>query len=449
MGQFLLGRAPAEARADAHIIPATREGGAFAEYIWMKAVPDYKIEVSDNGKQIQSSSSQEAAVTAVIAQGGEYPLWVSNGKGVPGNPREGYTSLPGLLVINAGTKLWYTLDSGEPVFHDGSGELTLGPLSDKLGSGLVRLVAVAPDAQATLSAKIKPVDLSGDWIAQLSSPAVTPINCPSATDEDDDGFDTDGVSKLEMLMIFSMYGTYEADPSVSDGSHLIWQGSFPEGATGESDITIKPEAIEVKYRLDIPKPSEEGLFAPWLNPRTGLRLPPTGQPASQGKNLPVGQLASMLAAGALLLGVVWQVGGLRIQAWHAKRPVLLPAAARGGSRILLTLGLVAGVFWLSGCFGMAIWGTIEGTATFTKMEYINPNAPAAPIVPDGEVVPGLTWKLHNGVEESTLDLFVEVTTSDLDGKETTEIQECKVSVKSAAEGFIGPADMVPAPAEDQ
>ena len=231
-------------------------------------------------------------------------------------------------------------------------------------------------------------------------------------------------------------------------SRLIWQGSFPEGATGESDITIKPDTIEVKYRLDIPKPSEEGLFAPWLNPRTGLDLPPTGQPASQGKNLPVGLLAGMLAAGALLLGVVWQVGGPRTQVWLAKRPALLPAAARAGSRVLLTLGLVAGVFWLSGCFGMAIWGTIEGKTTFTKMEYIDPNAPAAPIVPDGEVVPGLTWKLHNGVEESTLDLFVEVTTSDLDGKETTEIQECKVSVKAAAEGFIGPADMVPAPAED-
>jgi hypothetical protein len=67
---------------------------------------------------------------------------------VPGNPGRLYLTA-GLAGDHAGTKLWYTLDSGEPVFHDGSGELTLGPLSDKLGSGLVRLVAVAPDAQAT------------------------------------------------------------------------------------------------------------------------------------------------------------------------------------------------------------------------------------------------------------------------------------------------------------
>jgi hypothetical protein len=40
-------------------------------------------------------------------------------------------------------------------------------------------------------------------------PGGHPNQLPSAADEDEDGFDTDGVSKLEMLMIFSMYGTYE------------------------------------------------------------------------------------------------------------------------------------------------------------------------------------------------------------------------------------------------
>jgi hypothetical protein len=217
---------------------------------------------------------------------------------------------------------------------------------------------------------------------------------------------------------------------VSDGSHLIWQGSFPENVTGESEITIKPDTIEVKYRIEMPKPSSSALLASWLSPKTGLRLPTAVQPG----NLSV----ALLAAAALLMGLVLQVGVPRIKA-------RLAFAARAGSKALVALSMIAGAFWLSGCVGLSIWGTIEGTITFDKLEYIDPNAPAVPLVPDGEGVPGLTWKLLDGVEENTLDLYAEVTSTDQDGNETSEVQQCKLSIKSAAQGFIGPADMVEVP----
>jgi hypothetical protein len=443
MGLFLMGKHPAEANVSAHLPPSTQEGGAFAEYIWLKAVPSPKMEVSDNGKQIQSTGSVEAAVNASIAQGGEYPLWVSNGKGMPGNTRAGYTSLPAMLIINAGTKLWYELDNGEAVFHDGGKELTLGPLSDKLGTGLVRLVAVAPDAAATFTAKVKPVDLSGDWLAQLSNPSVNILDCPSSTDSDtENGFDTSEVSKLEMLAILSSYGTYVADPAVSDGSHLIWQGTLPEGATAESDITIKPEVIEVKYRIDIPKPENSGLLPPWLAPKFGQSWPPRVQSGARLNSLPGSQLGFAVMAGTLLLALAWLFGAPRIKTYREGHPAISSRAIHFGSTAVLSLALLVGAVWLSGCVGFGIWGSFDGTITFNKLEYIDPEAPASAVSPAGETLTGLTWKLHEGKEVNNLDIFVEVSSTDADGNETSEVQECKFSVTSSADGFIGPADMV-------
>ncbi len=438
MGLFLLGKPPAEARADAHIPAALKTGGGFAEYIRKKAVPDFKLEISNNGGQIQSANAHEAAVKATIAQGGEYPLWVSNGKGIPDNPREGYTSLPGLLHIDAGTKLWYSLDAGDPIFSDGSKELTLGPLSDKLGAGLVRLVAIAPDAAATFSAQLQPADLSGDWLAQLSNPKVQLVNCPNtSSDNNKNGFSTDDIAKLDMVGILSSYGTYIQD--AADPAHYSWEGSLPEGVTGEAEINVKADAIEVKYRIDVPKPTTSG----WLPfaPGVGLGGPARLSAAPVSNSQPSGwfilaSLAVFLAAGMAVL---------------LKRGLpAASAAARFNFRRLATTACLAvvlfvGAFWLSGCFGLNIWGTFEGTYTFKKLEFIDPNAPAEASSTATNPLTGLKWKLHDGVLNNTTDLFVEVTTTDADGKETSEVQECKYTVTSGAEGFIGPQDMVPQP----
>jgi len=443
MGLFLMGNPPAEANAAAHLPPETSTGGAFAEYIWLKATPNFKLDVSDNGKQIQTKGS-EATVSAAIVQGGEYPLWVSNGSGMPGNTRPGYTAIPALLTIEAGTKLWYILDAGDPVFHDGAKELVLGPLSDKLGVGLVRLVAVAPDAAATLSAKVAPVDLSGDWVGTISAPTVTPIDCPdsSSSESSSESDNSQAIAELDFLGILSGYGAYVPDPAVSDGSSYIWEGTLPEGAIGESRITVKPEAIEVTYRLEIPKPTSESGLASWLIAGKGQNRPPLRQSAASPN-------VWWYAAGLASLALGWV--GLKLalrqtgRANNSRLPARPLALARMGSLMLLALVLVMGASWLSGCFGMAIWGTFEGKYTFNKLEYLDPDASAAPIVPDGEPVDGLTWKLHEGTANNLIDLFIEVTTTDDKGTETTEIQQCKMSVDSSVEGIIGPADMVPTP----
>ena len=439
MGLFLLGKLPAEANASAHLPPSTREGGAFAEYIYMKAVPDYKMEVSDNGAQIQSTGSSEASVNAAIAQGGEYPLWVSNGKGSPGNPRAGYTSLPAMVKIEAGTRLWYELDNGEAVFHDGSNELILGPLSDKLGIGLVRLVAVAPDAPANFSANVKPLDLSGDWLAQLSNPSVNVIDCPTSADEDNGiRFHPDELGKLEFLSILSGYGTYTPDPAVSDGSHLIWQGSLPEEATAESEITVMPDKVEVKYLIHIPKPTSETWLPPLLQPGFSQNWPSQGQRALWAS----GQPGLIVVAVVLPLALIALVMSLGVKNTLRNHLPFSPWVARSASTALLIFALVASGTWLTGCIGFNFWGTFEGTVTFDRIEYVDPNLPPAALVSGGEPATGLAWKLHEGQEVNTLDIFVEVTSSDGDGNEITEVQECKVAVTSNAEGFIGPADMV-------
>jgi hypothetical protein len=348
-----------------------------------------------------------------------------------------------MLKIDAGTKLWYELDSGEAVFHDGGKELTLGPLSDKLGTGLVRLIAVAPDAASTFSARVKPVDLSGDWVAQISNPSVNIIDCPSSTDDDsENGFDTSEVNKLEMLSILSGYGTYVADPAASDGSHLIWQGTLPEGATAESDITIKPEVIEVKYRIDIPKPDSGGLLPPWLGPKFGQTWPPQMQSRGWLSSLPVRSAGFAGLVGSLLLILVWLVRIPRLKVHRESHPVFSSRMMRFGNTALLSLALLVGAVWLSGCVGFGIYGSFDGTITFNKLEYIDPDAPASAVVSGEEAVPGLTWKLHEGQEVNNMDIFIEVSSTDADGKEISEIHECKFTVTSSANGVIGPADMV-------
>ncbi len=443
MGLFLLGTAPAEARSDAHLPAVAKEGAGFAEYIWLKAVPNYKIDVSTTNNQIQVAN-HEATIKANIAQGGEYPLWISNGRGTPGpgGNGNGFPSLPALLKIDAGSKLWYALDDGAPIFHDGSKELTLGPLSDKLGNGLLRLVAVAPDAASTFSAKLSPLDLTGDWSGQLSAPSVKLVDCPNASsDTDKNGFNPNGVEKLDMLSILSAYGTYEADPAASDGSHYIWQGALPEGVTGDSDITLFPDRVEVKYHVNIPEPASSALFAALFGNGTTPAWPAPAVPRNRlADSLPLLILASLAIMSALALRRLARAPARLRQ--PGPRGLRLDQLTRAASLALVGLALVAAAAWLSGCVGISFWGSLEGTYTFNKLEYIDPQAPAAPVVPGGEAVTGLTWKLHQGKFTNNLDLFVKVSSTDSNGVDTSETSECKFTVNSAVEGFIGPADMV-------
>jgi hypothetical protein len=218
------------------------------------------------------------------------------------------------------------------------------------------------------------------------------------------------------LIILSGMGTFVKDPAAQDGSHLIWQASqeLPERTVIESDVTLKPEMVELKYRIEIPRKEQ----AAWL-PGTGRGHEPAGPLQSGGRG-----------AGWLLLAGVG-VGGLGLLRKPAGLRRWLPAA------VLLALSAVL----LTGCAGFDFYGTIKGTYTFKKLEAIDPkDNPAG--------TPARTWKLSDGSGVVNMDITMVTTTTDEDGQEVTTESPCQTSLEFKPEVFIGPPDMVTMPKQE-
>lgn len=413
LGRYLLGYPPLLSRSGAFIPDALKKGLGYGDFIWIKAVPETKIETTTTGRI--TTKDYTANVNTTISHGGVYPLYVSNGKGSPGGGKDGYTGLPAMLVVSSGTPLWYTLDNGMPQFHDGSGELKLGALSDKLGTGLLRIVATAPDGDKTFQAEVKPVDLSGDWIHQFSNVQRTIIDCEMENEEP--------LEAIDFVSLLSGYGTFVPDPAVPDGSRYIWQGSIPDsqGATIEAEIVVEVDKITLTYLIDVPKPSPSSAMLTYVG----------GSVHHPNALVDTPDWFAWLNAAALLA-----LGGLVL----ALPAMCQKIAPRLGRVTPLALAMLAATILLSGCFGMAIWGTFSGTYTFTSLK-----------LPDLEKLPAesaelgeLTWMLE-GKGEVNYDLHLLVQIEDAEGNISEEESVCAMMFTGDLKGLIGPADMVPQP----
>ncbi len=402
LGLYLLGAAPQASRTSVEIPKSASNGRGYGDYLVLKGGDNAGFEFGLTASQFNRKSPTEVVASATIQKGGVYPLWVGNGKGTPLVPVD-QPGLPGVLKIEAGAPYWLSLDGAAPKFYDGSKELTVAPLSATLGKGLARIVAVAPDANQTFKASLKVADFSGDWSANISNQQISATDCK--------GYDSSEAPKPaadDFLKIFSGLGTYQVDPTVADGSHLIWQGSLPQGLIGESEIWIKPDSLVLTYLLDQPK-------------STSLNLP-MGLP-------PVAAASSPQAAASLALGLP----ALPALALLAKR------RKRAWQRILLLAALFACLaVLLSGCFGLGIFGKLDATYTFKKVEYVDPQT-----APGGKS--DVTWKLTDGSAKIDIDYTIEATTTDANGNDTTETSKCLLTVTARATGTIGPEGSVPAP----
>ncbi len=407
LGRFLLGAPPLESRGGAVIPPSARSGNGFGDYLALRTSPRGIWDFGLTMNQFNKASEQQVKVTAKIAKGGVYPLWVSNGTGTPMGGRGGNTGLPGLLDIQAGPAFWLKQDQAEPVFYPAGTSLKLGPISDKLGVGAARVVAVAPDGEQTFQANLSLADFSGDWSANWGKVQVTPIDCPGYSEADSEP--TTGPD--QMLQYFSGFGAYvknAADPN------LTWQGTLPEKMIGSSEVTVGVDKVTLHYRLDMPEPTDSGSLPSWLNLRRGLALR-SAPPRSQWL---------MLWSALPILGLV---------AWPRRRPKRVGLALTAGL-------LIFAAFWLNGC--VAVWGNIDVTYTFDKLEYINPPQTTA----GGAGQPELTWKLINGQMVYVLDLTVASETTGADGTTVKKTEPCKLSATSSAvSGAIGPDGSVAPP----
>lgn len=424
MGRYLLGYSPLLARSDAAIPAALRSGSGYGDYIWLKHTPSPKIDVSLNVGRIKTTGSMEATVDTTIEKGGVYPLWISNGRGTPAGGADGFTTLPGMLTVSAGTPLWYSLDNGSPVFHDGGKDLEIGALSDQLGVGLVRLVATAPDAQKQLTAVVEPVDLSGDWVHILSNTTTTSMNCPE---------NEDPPQAADFVSYLGSYGAFVPDPAVTDGSRYIWEGEIPEfEGVIEATIQMTPEKIMLDYLIDVPRPADTS-WLPWVLPGA------------------TGGLGGWQPAPAPPLGLILALVGLLILAaalpvWLRRRFLQVNRPGLGRGLALVTSALLVAV-WLSSCFGMQLWGTFSGSYNFTRLDIAQTDNLPIDGDADASALQDVKW-IATGTGEINYDLHVLVVTEDADGNEVEEETVCQVSFTTDLKGLIGPADMVKLDADE-
>jgi hypothetical protein len=413
--RYLLGAAPLSARSDASIPPAAVSGQGYGDYaILKKTSQGFTMESGMTSGQFRKNGDQELKIEATLQKGGVYPLWVANGKGTPYAAKSA-TSLPGVLKVEPGPAFWVKMDDQDPVLYKGDSPVVLGAISDQVGIGRLRIGAYAPTKDEVFRATLSIADLSGDWIS--ATPPHFVFKSRSCGDSPET--DPSSLEKAEsdpFLAILSGMGAFAKDPAAKDGSHLIWQASqeLPERTAIEADVTLKPEMVELKYRIEIPK--QEQAF--WL-PGPGRGREPGGplQPGGWG------------AGGLLLVGM--GVGGMGLLRRPARLRRWLPAA------VLLALSAVL----VTGCFGFDFYGTIEGVYTFKKLEAIDPkDNPAG--------APPRTWKLSNGSGTVNMDLTVVTTTTDEDGQEVSSESACQASLEFKPEVFIGPPDMVTMPKQE-
>jgi hypothetical protein len=422
--RYLIGAAPLSTRSDASIPPSAISGEGFGDYaILKKTSQGFVMESGMTSSQFKKNGDQELKIEATLQKGGVYPLWVANGKGTPYAAKSA-TGLPGVLKVEPGPAFWVKMDDKDPVLYKGDAPVVLGAISDQVGIGRLRIAAYAPAKDEAFRATLGIADLSGDWM----SAAPPHFVFKSGSCGDSSETDTSSLEKAEsdpFLIILGGMGAFAKDPAVQDGSHLIWQASqeLPERTIIESDVTLKPEMVELKYRIEIPKKEGDGQ-AFWL-PGSAAR------PYLAGAGEPRGpfQFGGRGAGWLLLAGV--GVGSLGLLRKPAELRRWLPAA------VLLALSVVL----LAGCAGFDFYGTIEGTYTFKKLEAIDPKDNPAD-------TPPRTWKLSDGSGIVNMNITMVSTTTGEDGQEVTTESPCQTSLEFKPEVFIGPPDMITMPKQE-
>jgi hypothetical protein len=424
MARYLLGTAPLSVRSGAFIPPAATSGQGYGDYVILKrTTKGFGLESGMTAGQFEKVGDQEIKIEATLQKGGVYPLWISNGRGTP-YAAPATAGLPGVLKVEPGPAFWAKIDDQEPVLYPGDVPVVLGAISDQLGIGRLRIGAYAPAKDEVFRASLGVVDLSGDWInARPPAFVVQSLNCA------DDSVSFKPLEEAEadpFLTIISGLGSFVRDPAAQDGSRLVWEAGqeIPEGARIEAEVTLKPEAVELTYRVDIPK-AESDAQSGW--PLRSGRQPGAWSGLRPAPGTP--QDAVARGTGWLLLAGL-AAGGLGL--------VRQPAARRRWLPALALLALSAAL--LAGCFGFGFYGTIEGRYTFKKLETLDPQQDPAGANP-------AVWKLSDGTGTINLDLVMLTTTVGEDLEEVSQEAPCQASIEFKPEVFIGPADMVTLPEE--
>lgn len=324
-------------------------------------------------------------INAPLATDSAYPLLVA---GSPAASDATGTALPpgqpATLTVDPGVELVYVLADGKVRHHDGAKPLVITPIHANLGEPMVRLVAYTKDTPATLTAKLEPLDLTGDWLFTLKGGKLLSNTCPSEDDSASDASDQDILGQL--MRWTASRGSYETRDErlpgelewvLGPGKNLRVEPGEPE-VSYEATLSVEPTQVVAHVELEIPRAGKSG----------------------QG------------VVGPALAAVV-----------------LLPFGAfaiRHRRKVLAGLALLVMASLISGCAGIGISGTITADLAFKKLESMGQKVPKAKP----------TWKVSGGTGTLVLDLTIDVETTNAKGKVTKESQHCVAEIGVKAVGAL-------------
>jgi pSer/pThr/pTyr-binding forkhead associated (FHA) protein len=381
---YLLGHSPPAGNVAVPLQPAAKTGDGYGEYVLVRRKGTSTIFDHLSYPPQFTKGDNEVQIQAQIAHGAAYPLRVSNSGTGFGVQVPGKAGHPAFLEIEPGAQYLYTIDNGPPVIETGESKRFIAPIHDTMGIQLARLVGIAPDAPATLNAKVGLVDLSGDWVNE----AIKITSVSSTCETDDEG--TNDLPQDFFLNIFAAYGTFTKDPADKTGTKLIWENTepLPEdfGNIGlQASAEMGMEEIKINYLINIPK-STSGHVLPEI-------------------------LVAQIKPGA----------NQNIWSWVLLAPalgVILKSASLKEKRILLlSLVLIGMTLSLSSCdLTLDLYGDLRGEYTFKKLTYADENFSAEREGPD-------IWRLSEGKGTITADITLIVGTSE----EEPEEERCKTT----------------------
>lgn len=324
-------------------------------------------------------------VTAPLAADSAYPLLVA---GSPAASDATGTGLPpgqpAMLTVDPGVELVYVLADGKVRRHDGAKPLVITPIHANLGEPMVRLVAYTKGEPATLTARLEPIDLTGDWLFTLKGGRLISNTCPSEDDSASEVTDADILAQLMRWVAPRGSSTVpdaqqpgELEWTLGPGKNLRVEPGEPE-LTYEATVSVEPTRVVAHVELGIPRAGKGG---------------------------------AAIVGPALAAVVMLPLGAFAIR--HRRR-------------VLAGLALLVMASLISGCAGFGISGTITADLAFTKLQSMGQKVP--------QKKP--TWKVSGGSGTMILDLTIDIESTNAKGKVTKESQHCVAEIAIKAAGAL-------------
>jgi hypothetical protein len=212
--RYLLGETPKN--ANPVTLSGIRLGGlaGFGDNLVVRSRNNrFSFEVAGSAPQVVRSTGTGVIpdfvnVNAKIEQGGVYPFAVMNGSssGIQGH-------LPASITIYPGVRFWLKVGDEEAVYYDGSQEVIVQPVSEKMGFEDVRMVALGGNQGGTFQALVAVIDLQGDWVIASSNLVSFTDSCQElGIDMSIDPVDL----PRDLSLHFASRGVYK--PSIAAGS---------------------------------------------------------------------------------------------------------------------------------------------------------------------------------------------------------------------------------------